>query len=339
MSEEAPINGTAIVVASGDLLTVDLAISVWLDEKARHTNSARTHALYQETINQFRMALRAHGLDLDSPREKASKLVVSELARQFAEERHVNPRRPQWRLGMPVTPATFNQRLSVISSFYEYARRRDLLNVVNPIEALTRKTQHPYENAQAIDARHVAQHMTAIDRETLDGMRDYALLAIGLSTGRRSSELATLTWGSVSQQGGVVTLTFAKTKRAKVMRDALPKPIGEALMRWLYRWYGAEVAKLAADAPLWVALEIQSRGHQLTARSISNICKRRLKVTKVHALRHTFAHGMEAVGAKASEIQARLGHSSLQTTGLYLTALNSAENAHGDDLVLLFGLK
>jgi integrase len=46
---------------------------------------------------------------------------------------------------------------------------------------------------------------------------------------------------------------------------------------------------------------------------------------------------MEAAGAKVSDIQARLGHESLATTGRYLAALKSAENAHGDALAARFG--
>ena len=47
-----------------------------------------------------------------------------------------------------------------------------------------------------------------------------------------------------------------------------------------------------------------------------------------HALRHTFAHAMEEAGAKVSEIQSRLGHSSLATTGRYLAQLASEKNPY-----------
>jgi len=47
---------------------------------------------------------------------------------------------------------------------------------------------------------------------------------------------------------------------------------------------------------------------------------------------------MEDAGAKVSEIQARLGHESLATTGRYLAALKQADNKHADALATLFGL-
>jgi hypothetical protein len=48
---------------------------------------------------------------------------------------------------------------------------------------------------------------------------------------------------------------------------------------------------------------------------------------------------MEQAGAKVSENHARLGHSSLQTTGRYLTALTTAENKRGDGIAAAYGFR
>lgn len=324
----------SLVVAAGeDQPSLDFMVSAWLYTKASRTESAATEQAYAQAMATFRAMLQAQGLDLDSADERK----VALTAQAFAEMRDpARTRRP----GQKVTAGTFNQRLAILSSFYEFARKRRYLTRLNPIETLDRKPDQAYQSAQPLDAREIATSLATIDRETLDGMRDYALLVVGLSTGRRLSELATLRWGSIEIAGGVVTLTFPKAKGAKVMRDKLTRPVGDALLRWMYRWYGAGVGQLPADAPVWVALERNSRGHTLTARAISDVCKKRLgKTVKMHALRHTFAHVMEAVGASPSEIQARLGHSSLSTTGRYLAALRSAENPHADQVAAMLGIK
>lgn len=322
----------SLVVAAGEELSLDFMVSAWLFTKASRTESAATEQAYREGMTTFRTLLQAQGLDLDSADERKIALT----AQAFAEMRDpARTRRP----GQKVTAGTYNQRLAILSSFYEFARKRRYLVRLNPIETLDRKPDRAYESSQPLDAREVARCLAAIDRETLDGMRDYALLVVGLSTGRRLSELASLRWGAVSISGGVVTLTFPKAKGAKTMYDKLTRPVGDALLRWVYRWHGAGVGQLSADAPIWVALERNSRGHTLTARAISDVCKRRLGETKVHAMRHTFAHVMEAVGASPSEIQARLGHSSLSTTGRYLAALRSAENPHADQVAAMLGIK
>lgn len=330
--DEEHVAQSLVVAAGEETPSLDFMVSAWLFTKASRTESAATEQAYREAMTTFRALLQAQRLDLDSADERKIALT----AQAFAEMRDAQRTR---RAGQKVTAGTFNQRLAIISSFYEFARKRRYLVRLNPIETIDRKPDRAYESSQPLDARAVAQSLAAIDRETLDGLRDYALLVVGLSTGRRLSELASLRWGSVTINGGVVTLTFSKAKGAKVMHDKLTRPVGDALLRWVYRWYGAGVGQLSADAPIWVALERNSRGHTLTARAISDVCKRRLGETKVHALRHTFAHAMEAVGASASEIQARLGHSSLQTTGRYLAALRSAENPHADQVAAMLGIK
>ena len=60
------------------------------------------------------------------------------------------------------------------------------------------------------------------------------------------------------------------------------------------------------------------------------LCKQHLGTSKVHATRYTAAHSMEKVGLTVSEIQARLGHKSLATTGRYLASLRRAENRKAD---------
>ncbi|KAB8333770.1 site-specific integrase [Scytonema tolypothrichoides VB-61278] len=48
--------------------------------------------------------------------------------------------------------------------------------------------------------------------------------------------------------------------------------------------------------------------------------------THPRALRHSFAYGMRKAGTKDSEVQPRLGHASLSTTGYYLAQLDHAAN-------------
>jgi site-specific recombinase XerD len=63
------------------------------------------------------------------------------------------------------------------------------------------------------------------------------------------------------------------------------------------------------------------------------------RTTKVHTLRHTFARAMEEAGARVTEIQQRLGHNDLSTTGRYLEALASAKNSHGEAVAEALGVE
>lgn len=207
----------------------------------------------------------------------------------------------------------------------------------NPLARVERRAVDEYAGAHALDLVDVRQRLAAIDRTELQGLRDYALLAIYLQTGRRLIEVASLEWRDVALSGAVATVTFRRCKGGKVMRDTLPPGVSRSLLEWLHAAYG-NLAQLAASDPLWLNLAANGGRRALGTDGIRDVCVTRFGVSKVHALRHTFARSMEDTGAPVSEIQARLGHSSLATTGTYLARLKQAQNTHAEDLAALFGL-
>jgi site-specific recombinase XerD len=294
-------------------------IAAWLDSKTRRSGSQNTLRAYRETIASFCAALAPLGLGLGSDPQ-----AVALAAQGWAGQ------------GAPA-PSTFNRRLAVLSSFYTFALKRSLLTV-NPIGLVERAKVELYADARALDPATIKRQLAAIDRTDLAGQRDYALLAVYLQTGRRLAEVSSLLLRDVQLSGSTVTLHFRRTKGGKVMSDALPVPVSKALLRWLHAFYGPDLARQRPSAPIWVSLARNGHGNALTTRGVAFICQERLGITSVHALRHTFAHAMEQAGAKVSDIQARLGHSSLATTGRYLAALKRAENDQADAIAALFGL-
>jgi site-specific recombinase XerD len=305
------------------ILSLDSLIKAWLHEKSGRSNSTRTAASYEQVLAQFRATLQQVGLDLDREPTKIT-LVAQGWAAQTTRK-------------STIAPATYNQRLAILSSFYEYAiRMRHLAE--NPIHQVARRKVDVYGAATALNYLSLQRKLRAIDRTTPAGLRDYALLAVALHTGRRVSELASLRWADLHLVDDQVTLNFPRAKGGKAMRDVLPRAAAKALLAWLYAHYGAQLGDLSHDAPLWPSLSRQNRGKAMTGQAIADVCQRWLGVSKVHTLRHTFARAMEDAGAKVSEIQARLGHTSLATTGRYLAALRSGENIHGDKLSSLFGI-
>lgn len=306
---------------------IEVAVAGWLDAKRKRSQSAKTGRAYEDGLRAFRSLVLAAGSDLDGD---AGQLAL--LAQAWAGRN--DP-----------APATYNQRLAILSSFYTYGQRHGLLSH-NPITRVERRPVQSYAGAAALDYADLKQRLALIDRTSLPGQRDYALLATGLQVGRRVSELAGLRWrhlhlavpGIPGADADRMTIVWERTKGGKTARDQLTRPVSAALMRWLQQFYGAQLGDLAPDAPVWCSLARQNRGAPLTTQAIADVCAKHLGTSKVHTLRHTFARAMEDAGAKVSEIQARLGHSSLATTGRYLAALRSAENHHADAIMGLFGI-
>jgi integrase len=277
--------------------------------------------------------------------KKSKKASISNLAAEENQLSAIQPYQDQPRtkaqqntVENKVSPATYNQRLAILSSFYSYARRHGLFSGENPIGRVERRPVHIYGDASALAYKEVKNNLAAIDRTQPVGKRDYALLSVALQTGRRLSELASLRRSNLKFDGATITVHWHRTKGGKAMSDRLPQPLSRVLAEWLSSYYGNQLSALPQDAPVWVSLSRQNKGAALGIQTIADICEKRLGTSKVHSLRHTFARAMEDAGAKVSVIQARLGHTSLATTGRYLAALRQAENEHAEALSTLFGI-
>jgi site-specific recombinase XerD len=311
---------------------LELLIQEWLLEKYRQTQSTKTRDSYRTTLNQYRAALQHQGLDLDRVDCPDKLVTTARLFSTFSAR------------GKEVTIATSNLRLSILSSFYEFAMRNDLVSV-NPIDKIKRGKTQRYQGAHAMQPELVQARLRLIDTETLDGKRDRALLLVYLQTCRRLSEVASLLWRDIQidtqedrhgHTQELVRLTFERCKGAKRMVDQLPAGISKVLLTWLRSYYGEELY-LSPNDPLWVALAPggrngRNRGNQLGNQAIADICQKYLGTSKVHATRHTGTLLRLQAGATVQDIKKQLGHDSLATTDYYIEILLQGPDKHAAEV-------
>lgn len=300
---------------------IDQIVAAWLAVKEGRSSSANTRRAYRGTLASFRDHLRDLGRDLDSP----TGVIVAQVQ--------------EWAAQGDPSPATYNQRCAIVSSFYRYCAQHNLLPDQCPTDLgrAARRTVQEYGKAETLTPAEAREQLAGIDRTTQVGQRDYALLRLALSTGRRLAEVAGLRWRDVRIRGDQVRVTFRRCKGNKQMVDTLPAGVGAALLTWLHHYYGSDLARLPADAPIWPSLSHNGTGGKpLSVVALQRICEQHMGC-HFHALRHTFARSLEDAGAKVSDIQAQLGHSSLATTGRYLAALKRGDNPHAELLDRLFG--
>lgn len=316
---------------------LDALIVAWLQEKSGRSGSVRTavynndtqqwRGAYPDTMSSFRATLAQHNLDLDGD-PSAVALVAQQWADERSTESHTTER---------VAPTTFNQRLAIVSSFYDYVIKKGLTFVLetNPITRVQRRRVQRYSKATPIEPAEMRQRLAAIDRSTLLGKRDYALLAVGFATGQRANELAALTMGDVGVRDAV-TLTFRRVKGGETVRKQLPPRTGRALLDYLTMLYGSSLQTCASEKPVWVSVTGHTPGQSLGYYGVRYVCKKYLGTTQVHTLRHSYAHGLLKSGAPINEIKQLLGHKSLATTGEYLEALDRAHSPYVARLEDLF---
>ena len=309
--------------------SLEAAILEWLRQKQTRTGSKKTRTAYEDTMQSFRMTLQRGELDLLS-----NPIDIARVATIWAALRSPDTSDPS-----EVAPATYNQRLAIISSFYTFLQETYQLDYVNPIESIKKRPVQAYATAMPLEVDEVADRLEGIDRSTPQGKRDYALLAVALSTGRRASELVSLRWRHVQFSGKKVILHFEECKGGKKMKDQLDANVASVLLDYLQTVYEPGLSNLTPESPIWISFSRQNKGRAITTHTLNDICETYLGTTKIHALRHTFAVEMEKAGAPLSEIQARLGHENITTTSIYMKSVRSAENPYAGRLSARFGIR
>lgn len=145
------------------------------------------------------------------------------------------------------------------------------------------------------------------------GTRNAALFTVLYRSGLRISEALNLRLKDIDRAGGQITVLHGKGDKRRVVG------IDPAGMVFVDRWIEKRGAQ-PRGAPVFCTLK---GGHMDTAyvrRALRRAAGRAGIEKRVHphGLRHAHAAELMAEGVPANEIQGQLGHTSLQTTDIYL---------------------
>ena len=163
--------------------------------------------------------------------------------------------------------------------------------------------------------------------------RNYAMIAMMLSTELRSEELRSLTLDDLDFDEEIITVAHGKGDKFR----EVDFPVFAQAAVLLYLQSGIRPATLPASAPLFGTGEDWKIGtrqwlHGVTTR----IVKQATGVDGVgpHDLRHVGARLKLNAGASMEEMQAELGHSQITTTKIYTGRLQTRRGRAGAKTVL-----
>lgn len=175
--------------------------------------------------------------------------------------------------------------------------------------------------------------LDAPDTSTTKGTRDKAILAVLLGCGLRRQEIASLKFSHIQQREGRWVIVDLVGKRNKTRSVPMPSWAKAALDRWAQ----------CLEAPEgYIFRGIRRGGHVqasgLTAQAVFVVVSEYAKDIGVtvhpHDLRRTFAKLAYKGGSPVDQVQLSLGHSSLQTTELYLGITQNLTDAPCDYIKL-----
>ncbi|MBW6487996.1 tyrosine-type recombinase/integrase [Sulfurimonas sp.] len=192
---------------------------------------------------------------------------------------------------------TLNRKLSSVNAFFDFCYK----NQFSGEKTKLKFSKIPKLLPKFLSYQEIQNALKQIDKSTLIGLRDYALILFLYATGTRISECLALAREDI--EGEWLHIRHAKGEKERIV------PI-------------AAVAKKAIDSYLDEMTKEKDfvwrnyKGGKLSRISAYKITQKYLGVSP-HVLRHSYATSLISGGADLRVVQELLGHASLLTTQIY----------------------
>lgn len=276
---------------------------IWLAKQ----KSARTRRAYKLDVRHFMRALEI--TTTDELRQVDHRAVITWERMQREQDR--------------AAPSTVRRRLAALSSLFKHLVRHSAAGR-NPVVDVTRPTINREEGSTAAFSKAEARKLLNTPAaNTLAGVRDRAILAVGLQVGFRRAEIAALKVGDLHQNRGFYAL---RVVRKGGRREALAiHPQAAQRIRAAHLDQAGHGDQL--DAPLFRPLRGNAKPHDPAGRLDPSAIDRLVRkyAARVGLARGYSAHSMQATfittalenGAQLEDVQKAAGHRDPSTTKLY----------------------
>lgn len=224
-------------------------------------------------------------------------------------------------------PTTVQGYLAAVKLFFQWTEQERLYpNVAKRVKGAKLDNEHKKDY---LTTKQVNKLLGAVDRDSLKGLRDYAILSVMVTTGIRETSIVNANIGDIRTAGDATALFYkGKGHEEKATYVKLAEPVEEAV-----RAYLKARGETDPEAPLFSSIANRNNGERMTTRSVSRIAKTRLidvglesdRLTG-HSLRHTAATLNLLNGGTVEETQQLLDHANINTTLIYSHALERAKN-------------
>jgi len=276
----------------------------YLDWTRTASGSKDTHRRRDAALRRFNAWCQER--DLQHPAE-LTRPILERYQRHLQEARKTD--------GRPLTLGSQHVLLTPLKGFFQWLvrERRILHNPAAEWVLPKRPKQLPHTLLSVEDIEAV---FAQPDLNTVEGIRDRAILEVFYATGIRRLELAHLDLSDVDHRHRTLLIRAGKGGQDRFV------PLGRRALRWIERYRQNSRSALQHD-PREQALFLTDQGTRFRRSALSARVKRLLERAGIdrpgscHLFRHACATHMLQGGADIRVIQALLGHRSLETTQLY----------------------
>jgi integrase/recombinase XerC len=270
----------------------------WLNTK----RSPHTRRVYQKDIENFLADLNLElGKFLTLDRHKAFELVSRYKGDLIKKE---------------LKSATINRRLAAIKSLVAFSYNCGHCEFM--LEAVKGEKLCAYRDTTGIDPEAFKRVLGGIDRGTVKGIRDYALLILLWSNALRRSEVSKANIGDFDP----VTKTLRIFGKGRGNQSEIVS-LGSGTVNAIESWLEAR-GETNPDKALFCSVNPGYRDGRLCTQAIYTVVKERCQsagITKImspHRIRHSsITAALEATGGDVRRVQKLSRHSSLNTLLMY----------------------
>ncbi|MCX8103325.1 MAG: site-specific integrase [Candidatus Bipolaricaulota bacterium] len=229
------------------------------------------------------------------------------------------------------TVATY---LVALRRFFQYCVAEGFYaeNPVEKVKGIRRPRGHL---RQDISREGLRTLLNSVDRTTLMGKRDFAIMNLMARNGLRVIEIVRANVGDIeTRRGRQILRIWGKGRDERDEFVVLSEPTVQALEDWLVARGPAKPSD-----PLFVGVRARNKGGRLTTRQVNRIINRYLiqtglKTEKIspHSLRHSFVTLAIQSGASIIEAQIAARHKSIETTRVYFHEHDRLESPTEDKI-------
>lgn len=227
--------------------------------------------------------------------------------------------------------STRQHKMSIVRRFYEGAVKHGLMDV-NPAASVKggKDLTAPLEKMKSLTGGALAVLLSRIPGDSLSGRRDRAVVGLMAIHGLRRVEVHRLNHEDIHIESADSAYMMVLGKGRKIRRVYLRPDTLAALENYTR---AKMEAGLSLTEAVFLAHGPRTRGERISRRSLNWIVDKYLDEAKLkregvscHALRHTFGTLAVAGGARLEHLKEAMGHANLETTGVYVKAVERQRN-------------
>ena len=266
----------------------------------------KTIQTYTRAIRQFAKWLEAHGITQPTRED-----VIAYREELKAEHK----------------PSTVQNYITAVRLFFQWAEREGFYsNIADHIKGAKLDKNHKKDY---LTSRQVKKVLEQAKEESIEGLRNYAILVLMFTGGLRTIEVSRANIEDL-RTAGDNTVLYIQGKGHEEKTDYIKlMPEVEDAIRAYLKARGASDNK----EPLFTSLSNNSNGARISTRSVSGIVKEALvnagfnsdKLT-AHSTRHTAVTLALMGGQSLQEVQQFARHTNIATTQIYAHNLDRAKN-------------